>query len=207
MILFIAANKAYIGQSINIKRRWVDHRTRLKHNKCLGNPYLQNMYNKYGLAGMKFIVLENCLKEELSAREAHWILQIDQELRLNLAGVGEFPEAKEVTIAKTSSNIGKKRSEETKKRISEALKGKTKSQEHREKLSRASKEASSRLEVKKRMAEAQLGKKHSEETRKKISEAGKGRVQSEETKKKRAESMKRFYSSKKESIMKGGEKE
>ena len=147
------------------------------------------MYNKYGLAGMKFIVLENCLKEELSIKEAHWILQIDQDLRLNLAGVGEFPEVDEAKIARTSPNLGRKRSEETKKRISEALKGKAKSKEHRENLSKAVIVSAARPEVKKNMSEAQKGKK-----------------QSKETIKRKVESMKRFYARKKENIIEEGEK-
>lgn len=73
-------------------------------------------------------------------------------------------------IEKTASKLrGKPRSEETKKKISEA--NKNPSQETRKKIS-----------------DSQKGKTHSEETKKKISESGKGRIVSEETRKKISES-------------------
>jgi len=67
---------------------------------------------------------------------------------------------------------GKKRSEETRKKMSEAKKGGF-SAEHRRKLS-----------------EAKKGKKRSEETRRKISESKKGRVPTEESRNKMSEAMK-----------------
>ena len=68
---------------------------------------------------------------------------------------------------------GKQKSEETKKKISEANKGKHPSEEH-----------------KKKMSDAKKGKHHSEETKKKMSEAHKGKHPSEEAKKKMSEAMK-----------------
>ena len=64
-------------------------------------------------------------------------------------------------------------SEETKRKMSEALKGKPLSEEHKRKLS-----------------EAKKGKILSDETRKKISEANKGKIYSEETRRKMSESNK-----------------
>ena len=43
----IANNKVYIGQSINIKRRLYDHKTRLRKGTHK-NKHLQNAWNKYG---------------------------------------------------------------------------------------------------------------------------------------------------------------
>ena len=62
---------------------------------------------------------------------------------------------------------GKQKSEETKKKMSEALKGRQFSEETR-----------------KKMSEARNGKHHSEETKNKMSEKAKGRLHTEETKKK-----------------------
>ena len=75
-------------------------------------------------------------------------------------------------------NKGKPKSEETRKKISEANKGKPKSEE-----------------TKKKMSEANKGKHLSEETRKKLSEAAKGKPKSEETKKRMSEAKKgmRFF--------------
>ena len=47
-------NKAYIGQSIDIKRRWKEHRYNIGSNK---NPlYLD--FEKYGLDNFSFEILE-----------------------------------------------------------------------------------------------------------------------------------------------------
>ena len=62
---------------------------------------------------------------------------------------------------------GKQKSEEIKKKMSEALKGRQFSEETR-----------------KKMSEARNGKHHSEETKNKMSEKAKGRLHTEETKKK-----------------------
>ena len=69
---------------------------------------------------------------------------------------------------------GKKRSEETRKKLSEAKKGKQFSEEHKKKLSEAHKGKSLSEEHKKKLSEAHKGKCLSEETRKKMSEAQKG---------------------------------
>ena len=86
---------------------------------------------------------------------------------------------------------GRKHSEETKKKISEAHKGKKLSEEHRKKLSEAVKGTNNpnygkklSEEHRKKLSEAHKGKKLSEEHRKKIGEANKGRKLSEESRKK-----------------------
>jgi len=73
-------------------------------------------------------------------------------------------------------------SEETKRNISKSLKGKKKSAETRLKISRAKQNLSE--ETKRKMSKAKKGKHHSEETNKKISEAHKDKHHSEETKRK-----------------------
>ena len=74
---------------------------------------------------------------------------------------------------------GKARSEETRKKMSDAHKGKQFSEEHKNKLSEAHKgkgkgKAKSE-ETRKKMSEAQKGKRLSEETKKKMGEANKGK--------------------------------
>lgn len=51
------SEKGYIGQSVNIGRRWKEHKSQLKLNKhhC---PYLQNSWNKYGAKEFSIICLE-----------------------------------------------------------------------------------------------------------------------------------------------------
>jgi group I intron endonuclease len=65
-------NKKYIGQSINIRRRWKEHRVELKANTHCNN-YLQNSWNKYGKNLFEFIILEECTEDKLNSFEEKWI--------------------------------------------------------------------------------------------------------------------------------------
>lgn len=64
--------KVYIGQSVNIKQRWAEHKANLRNNKH-ENSYLQNAWNKYGEANFIFEVIEKCSKDELDDKEIFWI--------------------------------------------------------------------------------------------------------------------------------------
>ena len=75
-------------------------------------------------------------------------------------------------------------SDETRRKMSEALKGKPRSKEIRRKISEAHKGKTHSEESRKNMSESQKGKTFSEETRRKISETRKGKTHSEETKRK-----------------------
>jgi len=48
--------KAYIGSTINIKKRWQDHFSNLKRNTHV-NKYLQSAYNKYGESTFSKIII------------------------------------------------------------------------------------------------------------------------------------------------------
>ena len=82
---------------------------------------------------------------------------------------------------------GAKRSEETKRRISEILKGVKKSEETRNRMSEANKGKVLSGEHKRKVSESLRGHLVSEETKKKMSEAKIGIKKSEETKKKMGE--------------------
>lgn len=66
----------YIGQSINIGRRWKEHR-------CTAASGLYNEYPlyrailKYGIENFEFSVIEECSKEELNEKERYWISYYD----------------------------------------------------------------------------------------------------------------------------------
>lgn len=80
-------------------------------------------------------------------------------------------------------------SAETRRKISEAMKGRTLSAETREKLSAAHKgkhRGPVSEETRRRMSDAHAGKARSEETKRKISASRKGKLHSEETKRKMA---------------------
>lgn len=61
--------QSYIGQSTDIKRRWVEHRT----PKAGGNIVLHNDMKNYGIENFIFEVIEECEPSELSERELYYI--------------------------------------------------------------------------------------------------------------------------------------
>ena len=68
----IVNNKVYIGQSINVYKRWEQHIYHLNHNTHY-NIYLQNAWNKYGPQNFKFEIIQICnSREELNTYETYW---------------------------------------------------------------------------------------------------------------------------------------
>lgn len=66
--------KSYIGQSVNIKKRWKKHRE-LKNTtqepQC--NYPLYRAFKKYGLSNFSFEIIEECTSDMLNIREIYWI--------------------------------------------------------------------------------------------------------------------------------------
>lgn len=111
--------KIYIGSTINYKRRIKVHLSRLDKNDH-HSIKLQNSYNKYGIDNFEFEILEEVDDIQLLIeKEQKWIDALIPELNMTL-------------VAGLNCHIGLKRSDETKKRISESLKGKKLSEEHKE---------------------------------------------------------------------------
>ena len=61
--------KIYIGQSMNISRRWRSHRTDYQ----VQDGYLYTAMRKYGIENFNFEIIDECLPEELNDREIKWI--------------------------------------------------------------------------------------------------------------------------------------
>lgn len=61
--------KIYIGQSVNIERRWRDHKVRSKNE----NDILYQEIREYGIDFFDFSILEECLQNELYEKEIYWI--------------------------------------------------------------------------------------------------------------------------------------
>lgn len=121
-------NKIYIGSAKNFKIRFRLHTNTLKRNKH-HNRHLQFAWNKYNSYSFQFLVLENCEREKLLEREQHWINKYQsysRKLGYNLAPVA-------------GSNLGIKRTEEYKRKSSDAAKGRIFTEEHKEKLKLARK--------------------------------------------------------------------
>src|SRR6266567_5368436 len=112
-ILNLINGKFYIGSSVNHFKRWEDHKTLLKYNKHR-NVHLQRAWNKHGGNNFKFEIIEECNLNNILEREQYWILETnccDDKIGYNLS------------IIVTASQLGLKRTEEQKLRISEAHKG------------------------------------------------------------------------------------
>lgn len=181
-------NKIYIGSTNNPKRRWGDHRSRLK-NGYHENPYLQRAWNKYGEDNFSFEVLEETTVDMLIEREQYFMdkfVSYKEAYGYNNTKVAGRPPSwtgrkltEEHKEKIRQANAGHFVSKETKRKISEAVKGRKLSEEHKEKIRkyRLGKPGIKHTnETKDKIRRSLLGSKLSEETKKKISEANKGRV-------------------------------
>ncbi len=72
MIKNIKNSKLYIGQSTDIKNRWMRHKSELNNNRHINN-HLQSAWNKYGEDCFVFAVIEECSVSELDEREKFYI--------------------------------------------------------------------------------------------------------------------------------------
>lgn len=61
--------KIYIGQSIDIIRRWATY----KKYRCSSQPKLYNSFKKYGVENHNFEIIKECSKEDLNDLENHYI--------------------------------------------------------------------------------------------------------------------------------------
>ena len=88
----ISNNKKYIGQSVDIYKRWRDHKSKLKEHKHR-NGYLQRAWDKYGKDCFKFYILEMCDIRQLNELEVSYIEKFDTTniqngYNLNIGGDG-----------------------------------------------------------------------------------------------------------------------
>lgn len=74
-IINVINGKCYYGSSINIHKRFIQHKSNLRNNKhhCKS---LQNAWNKYTVNGFVFEVIEECCKSQLLLKE-NTLLQND----------------------------------------------------------------------------------------------------------------------------------
>lgn len=61
--------KCYIGQSVDIKRRWRSH----KNDATKIDYPLYLAFHKYGIENFSFEVIEECDRDKLNEREIYWI--------------------------------------------------------------------------------------------------------------------------------------
>lgn len=120
-IINLVNDKIYVGSTKDFNRRIKTHFRLLESNNHHSNK-LQNSFNKYGIDNFLTQVIEEVDDEnKLIEREQYWIDILQPELNITLT-------------AGLNSHIGLKRTDETKKKISESLKGKKLSEEHKDSI-------------------------------------------------------------------------
>lgn len=158
-ILNTKNGKVYIGSSMNLRKRQLEHfryLNRGSHHSIL----LQRSYIKHGFDNFRFCIVELCKKEKS-------ILLEREQYHMDLYNSYDPKFGYNVRI-KANSNAGLKASDETKLKQSLAKLGKSQTLEHRQNVSKALK--------------GREGKIPSLETRIKLSESHKGHVHSDEHK-------------------------
>lgn len=164
-IVHVETGRRYVGQATNIRRRWRHHRCDLKHGRHTSS-HLQRAWLKYGASAFEFRIIEICPLELLDVREQ---IQLDIGAGFNVLKLARSPK-------------GVVRSEETKRRISDALRGKVKSVDHRANLAAAGRGKRQSEESRAKKSAALKGRVFTDEHRAKISAANKGRKLTPEAK-------------------------
>jgi len=94
-------NKAYIGSSVNVKRRLQQHLYALKSNRHI-NEHLQNAWNQYGENEFEFLLLEEVNSDGLLVREQFWIDKLNASQRSSGFNKAETARPTESSLFKRS---------------------------------------------------------------------------------------------------------
>lgn len=171
--------KSYIGKSVDIERRWSDHRRQFRKGKHF-NGHLQRSWDKYGEQAFLFEILEVVPeRSSLGKQEAYWCRQFDSfskgynrqpidENGLHTHGLPCPPEVR-AKIRASKAARPYRHSEEAKERIRDARARQTTTEEERHRFGEWS-----RNRVRAR------GHHLSDETKRKLSEKNRGRVLTED---------------------------
>lgn len=184
--------KLYIGQSVNIERRWKGHKYNSQYD--YKKNHLYTAFKRYGIENFEFSIVVECDECVLDVFEI---------------GIIELYNSTDRTKGynnKLGGSTGK-HTEETKQKLSEILKGRSHTKETKQKMSNSRKRENNNFfgkthseEAKQKMSESRKGKPAhnkgkpaSDEAKQKMSEAKKGRKLSEETKQKVSNAFKKQY--------------
>jgi group I intron endonuclease len=111
------SGKTYIGQSINIEKRFKQY----KRLDCKKQPKLYNSLKKYNPKNHIFEVIEECSITQLNDKEVYWKLHynsLKEGLNCELFDIGQGPRSSQVKDKISKSMTGKKKTEEHKKNLS-----------------------------------------------------------------------------------------
>jgi group I intron endonuclease len=155
ILLNSKSKKIYIGQTNNLRKRWMEHRAMLRGNYH-ANSKLQRAWNKYGENSFKFQVLEYCSVEQLDEREQHYLdIYIPRGVCYNLS--------KDAIL----NTRGQKLSPEHRKKLSEKQSNRTDTHKQRLNIARHNRAPVSDI-TRQRMSDSRIGRRLSDETKKKI---------------------------------------
>jgi len=117
--------KCYVGCSVDVRLRWVDHRARRHRNHHLS---ISRAFRKYGIDNFSFELLEQCTPEVLGEREIHWIAELRPEYNRTFGGAGRLglrlsPEAKAILSRKGKEQWRKMTPEQQRQRVENNLIG------------------------------------------------------------------------------------
>ncbi len=179
----IGSGRLYIGSSGNVRKRWKEHLSGLRNNRH-ENSYLQRSWNKYGEASFIF-------KQIASVEFAENLISVEQFF------IDHFQSAKRAhgynMNPRAESSLGRKLSEEAKRKIGERSRGNThtrgkkRSDESKRLIAAAATGNKNWLgkkhseDSKRKNAEAHIGRKHSDQAKQKVAAFHTGRKRSAET--------------------------
>lgn len=118
--------KIYIGQAVDIEKRWGEHKGNLRCNHHC-NKHLQGAWNKDGEDNFEFTIICKCDENQLNTMEEYYIFELmsyDKSIGYNKTyGGGGCRATKETKKKMSESQKGRIIPEETKKKMSESRKG------------------------------------------------------------------------------------
>jgi group I intron endonuclease len=188
-IIHIASGKPYIGSAMNLRKRRNGHFQDLRHGTH-HSITLQRAWNKYGPDAFAFEILELVLVPELlTSREQYYFSKFRPfgSRGFNIARVAgstlgmpapnrDRKMTPEQLERHRLARIGKKASEETKRRMGDARRGRKHSLEARRKIGLGSLGKKKSAEAIEKRRQSMQGYRHSQETRAKISASSAGRL-------------------------------
>lgn len=183
----------YIGSSNDIDYRWRKHKEMLVGNRHY-SKHLQNSWNKYGEENFLFEILEETSEELLLLREQHYLdtLTPFDTLGYNTCRTAGSPlgntHSLEIRKKISKAGMGRKWSDDTRKKIINKISGKKRTQEQLKKFSESQKLRWEKMSEEERQLKKQQVKEHfakypkkvSEETKEKIRQSLKGRKRPKE---------------------------
>jgi group I intron endonuclease len=175
-IIHRETGRCYVGQANLISKRWNCHRYELRKG-VHHSRYLQRCWDKYGEDAFDFMILEECSPEQLTEREISWgeslcpVFNSRPAMDSNLGSKRSAESRARISAA----NRGRVTSEETKEKLRIAFSGKKYGTETSEKHQRWHREVGHSPEARARIAAGQRGRKHSPDTLAKMSAAKKGK--------------------------------